>query len=76
MTMPTKTINLELDAYEKLRSAKRFPRESFSDVVRRVHIPNTGILGRDLLSREVIFEEEDFASIDELNANDAAPDIP
>ena len=33
--MATKTISLELDAYEKLRRAKRGPRESFSSVVRR-----------------------------------------
>lgn len=33
--MAIKTISLELDAYEKLRRAKRNPRESFSSVVRR-----------------------------------------
>ena len=33
--MATKTISLELDAYEKLKRAKRQPRESFSSVVRR-----------------------------------------
>jgi hypothetical protein len=33
--MATKTITLELDAYEKLRSAKKSERESFSEVVRR-----------------------------------------
>jgi hypothetical protein len=33
--MATKTISLELDAYEKLRRARRDPRESFSSVVRR-----------------------------------------
>ncbi len=32
--MPTKTITLELDAYEKLRLAKRAG-ESFTEVVRR-----------------------------------------
>lgn len=35
--MAIKTISLELDAYEKLRWAKRGPRESFSSVVRRAH---------------------------------------
>lgn len=33
--MATKTITLELDAYERLRAAKRGARESFSSVVRR-----------------------------------------
>jgi hypothetical protein len=33
--MATKTISLEIDAYEKLRCAKRSDRESFSSVVRR-----------------------------------------
>lgn len=33
--MPTKTISLEIDAYEKLRRAKNSSRESFSEVVRR-----------------------------------------
>jgi hypothetical protein len=33
--MAVKTISLEMDAYEKLRRAKRGTRESFSNVVRR-----------------------------------------
>jgi predicted CopG family antitoxin len=37
--MATKTISLELDAYEKLKRAKRGPRESFSSVVRRAIWP-------------------------------------
>jgi predicted nucleic acid-binding protein len=37
--MATKTISLELDAYEKLRRAKRDERESFSAVVRRAVWP-------------------------------------
>lgn len=42
--MATKTISLELDAYEKLKRAKR-GRESFSAVVRRARfdsVENTG----------------------------------
>ncbi len=35
--MATKTISLELDAYEKLCQARRSARESFSSVVRRAH---------------------------------------
>ena len=33
--MATKTISLELDAYDRLSRARRAPRESFSSVVRR-----------------------------------------
>ncbi len=33
--MATKTITLELDAYERLKRAKRSSKESFSSVVRR-----------------------------------------
>jgi hypothetical protein len=35
LRMATKTISLELDAYEKLHRARRRPGESFSSVVRR-----------------------------------------
>ena len=34
--MATKTISVELDAYELLRSRKREERESFSQVIRRL----------------------------------------
>jgi len=37
--MATKTISLELDAYEKLRAAKKRG-ESFSEVVRRAIFPD------------------------------------
>lgn len=74
--VPTKTISLEIDAYEKLRRAKRFPRESFSEVVRRIQIPGLGARGGDLLAREVFLDEGDFEAIDHLNASDAPPDIP
>ncbi len=47
--MATKTITLEIDAYEKLRKAKRTPRESFSSVVRRAVFPDEPRTCRDLL---------------------------
>lgn len=48
--MATKTITLELDAYDKLKSAK-LPGESFSGVVRRLQVERGAPSGRDLLSR-------------------------
>ena len=45
--MATKTITLELDAYERLRASKR-PGESFSGVVRRAIFPDSPSSGADL----------------------------
>ena len=42
--MATKTITLEIDAYEKLKAAKRGG-ESFSSVVRRAVIPGASRSG-------------------------------
>jgi hypothetical protein len=47
--MATKTITLELDAYEKLRKAKRSERESFSEVVRRARFDEGNPTGPALL---------------------------
>jgi hypothetical protein len=47
--MATKTISLELDAYEKLRAAKK-PGESFSEVVRRAQFPAEAPSGAQLLA--------------------------
>ena len=77
--MPTKTITLELDAYERLKSAKRFPRESFSEVVRRLPISGHSFVGRDLLAlreqRGAYLTEADASAIDEINRADQPPDI-
>jgi predicted CopG family antitoxin len=48
--MATKTISLEIDAYEKLRRARRSPSESFSSVVRRAVFPGTPCTGAELLN--------------------------
>lgn len=48
--MATKTISLELDAYEKLRKAKRSERESFSEVVRRARWEDPAPTGPQILA--------------------------
>ncbi len=47
--MATKTITLELDAYEKLRAAKN-PGESFTEVIRRAEITDAPLTGASLLA--------------------------
>lgn len=47
--MATKTISLELDAYEKLKRARRGPRESFSSVIRRAVWPAERFTASQLL---------------------------
>jgi predicted CopG family antitoxin len=57
--VPTKTISIDVDAYERLKSVKR-ENESFSQTIRRVvRRPNEILkvierLGRDPLSDEAI----------------------
>jgi hypothetical protein len=46
--MATKTITLEIDAYEKLRAAKKAG-ESFSEVVRRASFADGPLTGEALL---------------------------
>ena len=48
--MSVKTISLKLEAYERLRAAKRYPNESFSEVVLRARWPEDTITARELLA--------------------------
>jgi len=77
--MPTKTITLELDAYQKLRSAKH-PGESFTEVVRRAVIADPPLTGSSLRSYLHEYGGKVSAayldSVEHAAAHDPAPDDP
>jgi predicted CopG family antitoxin len=77
--MATKTISLELDAYEKLRARKQ-PGESFSDVVRRSRFEDAAPTGRALLdffrSGGSKVEKSYLDAVESASARDRAPDNP
>jgi len=77
--MATKTITLEMDAYERLKSSKR-PGESFSEVVRRAVFPDKPPTGADLLAYlESGGSGASFAYLDAVEAaaqSDPPPDNP
>jgi hypothetical protein len=47
--MSTKTISLKREAYERLTGARRYPEESFSEVVMRATWPEDTLSSRELL---------------------------
>jgi predicted CopG family antitoxin len=76
--MATKTISVKLEAYERLRNARRRPSESFSDVILRAVWPEAPITGQELL--ELYAAEGPFLSdaaldrIEDAKAADAPPE--
>lgn len=68
--MATKTISLKIEAYERLRLARRRPDESFSEVVMRAEWRELGITAREL--REVYRNEGPTLSADALDRVEAA----
>lgn len=77
LCMSSKTISLRLDAYEKLRRARRHPGESFSQVVLRGTWAEETIRAGELLDRlrehGPFLDQVSLFRIEELKAGDGPP---
>jgi predicted CopG family antitoxin len=75
--MAIKTVSLRMEAYERLRSARRYPGESFSQVVLRARWPEQTISGAELLQRTrehgPYLTEEQLALIEDADRRDRPP---
>ena len=49
--MATRTVSVTIEAYDKLRRARRYPTESFTQVILRATWPEDTITAAELLSR-------------------------
>ena len=78
LCMATKTISLKLEAYERLKAAKRYEGESFSDVVLRATWPEYTIRAADWLTlcreRGPSFSTAELDAIDALKRSDEPPE--
>ena len=76
--MSTKTISLKSEAYEKLKAAKRFPSESFSQVVLRATWPEETITADQFLrlcrERGRYFSREEVAALQRLKDGESPPE--
>ena len=76
--MATKTISLKEEAYRRLKAARRYPGESFSEVVLRATWPEDTITGRGLLDLHVggraIFRDDELDRMEELKSRDLPPE--
>lgn len=68
--MGTKTISLKNEAYERLRAARRYPTESFSEVVLRATWPEDTVTAGGLLA--LIKASPPWFTSAELDAIEAA----
>ena len=76
--MGTKTISLKDEAYNRLKAARRYPDESFSEVVLRATWPEDTITGRGLLallaSRRAHFRPDELDRVEAVTRGDQPPE--
>jgi len=77
--MATKTISIDLDAYERLRAARRSPTESFSRVIKRAQWRNDSLTAAallDALADLPAVADDVLARLDDAQRADAPPEDP
>jgi hypothetical protein len=76
--MGTRTISLKDEAYERLRAARRYPTESFSEVVLRASWPedtvSAGQLIRRLRTAPPLFTGQELDAADQASHADESPE--
>lgn len=74
--MPTKTISIDLEAYERLRRARLDPRESFSRVIKRALWAAPARTAGSLVKAFAARSPMDDETLDRLEAAQAADPRP
>lgn len=78
LRMATKTISLAVEAYERLRSARRSPSESFTQVILRAQWPAQPMTAGEYLvyrrATGTTLAQEDLAILEEAQRNDLPPE--
>lgn len=76
--MAIKTVSLKTEAYDRLKGARRYPAESFSEVILRARWPEDTITAAELLARcqkeGAHFSEAELAAMEAAKAAVRSPE--